>query len=295
LVSLLLCFFATAAVADTQAAVADTQAIVQFGLITDVHANDMDSPVEGKVMVHFADRLATFAEAMNAWPAEFVVELGDFVNGNFVMGALGDPARIPGILQQAEVALSAFTGPVYHVLGNHDVYDLRKDEIQTVLGMARTYYSFDQGAYHFVVLDAQFETTGEPLADTFWRVLGTIPTEELDWLRSDLAATAYPTIVFVHQPIDSDLDTIAGGPPISNHLEVQAVLASSGAVIAVFQGHDHEFRHQVLEGVHYVTFNAFVDETEPTPLTYARVRLDPTERTIEIDGEGLQDDLAIHY
>ena len=110
-----------------------------------------------------------------------------------------------------------------------------------------------------------------------------------------MAATAYPTIVFVHQPIDSDLDTIAGGPPISNHLEVQAVLASSGAVIAVFQGHDHEFRHQVLEGVHYVTLNAFVDETEPTPLTYARVRLDPTERTIEIDGEGLQDDLAIHY
>jgi hypothetical protein len=268
---------------------------VHFGLITDVHANDANSPAEGKVMVNYAERLEEFGELMNAWQADFVVDLGDFVNGNFVMGALGDPARIPGILEQANAALRTYTGPIYHVIGNHDVYDLTKDQIESILGMDRTYYSFDRGAYHFVVLDAQFETSGDPLGNTFWRVLGTIPPEELDWLRTDLSSTTSPTLVFVHQPIDSDLDTIAGGPPISNHLEVQSILTSVGNVIAVFQGHEHVFRHQVLDGIDYVTFTAFVDETVPTPLTYAKITLDPSAQTIEIDGEGLQPDLTISY
>jgi len=269
--------------------------IVRIGVIADVHAHDADSPAEGKVMTNYGERLSVFVEAMNAWPAETVVELGDLVNGNFILGALGDAARIPGILEDAMGYLDPLDCPLVHVIGNHDVYDLDKATYLEILGEQTTYYSFDLGAFHFVVLDVQFETTGEPLAHTFWRVLGTVPEFELHWLREDLAARDRPTVVLVHQPIDSELDTLAGGPPISNNHEVQALLEEAGNVIAVFQGHDHENRYAEINGIHYVTFVEFTDHVGGSPVSFAYVQLDATARTITIDGVGLQESWQLTY
>jgi len=276
-------------------ATADADDVVRIGVIADVHAHDADSPAEGKVMTNYGERLAVFVEAMNAWPAETVVELGDLVNGNFIMGPLGDAARIPGILEDAMTYFEPLGCPLVHVIGNHDVYDLDKPTYLEILGEEATYYSFDLGAFHFVVLDAQFETTGEPLAYTFWRVLGTVPTFELDWLRADLASTEKPTVVLVHQPIDSEFDTLAGGPPISNNHEVQALLEEAGNVVAVFQGHDHENRYEQINGIHYVTFVEFTDHVGGSPVSFATVELDAAARTITIDGVGMQESLQFTY
>jgi len=72
---------------------------LNIGIVTDIHAHDTDSPIEGKVMTNYPERLEAFVEAMNTWPADLVIELGDFVNGNFVLGApIGAPERIVTIL-----------------------------------------------------------------------------------------------------------------------------------------------------------------------------------------------------
>ena len=97
--------------------------IVRIGLITDTHAHDLDSPLEGKWMSHTGERLSAFTTAMNAWEPDFVIELGDFINGWVVLGAdPGDPARIPDILAWADGLYNKFDGPAYHVIGNHDLY-----------------------------------------------------------------------------------------------------------------------------------------------------------------------------
>ncbi len=76
-----------------------TPSVVRFGLFTDLHAHDIDSPLDGKWMTHTAERLNAFTDAMNADSVDFVIELGDFINGWVVFGAdPGDPARIPSIL-----------------------------------------------------------------------------------------------------------------------------------------------------------------------------------------------------
>ncbi|MFC2077948.1 metallophosphoesterase family protein [Candidatus Bipolaricaulota bacterium] len=269
--------------------------IVRIGIVTDVHVHDVDSPAEGKVMTNHAERLTAFVEAMNAWPADAIVQLGDLINGNFVMGALGDPARIPDLLAAAATILNTFAGPVHHVGGNHDFYDLSFQEYTEILGLETIAFSFDLGGFHFAVLDAEHEPDGSHYDHVFLRVKGHVPPSQLEWLRDDLAGTELPTIVLIHQPLDSDFDALAGGPPVANHLDVRAVLAESGAVVAVFQGHDHENRHSVIDGIHYVTFAAMVDHTEPSPPTWAQVIFDPASQTITIEGFGDQESYEFSY
>ena len=270
---------------------------VRIGIITDVHAHDTESPVEHKVMSNYAERLDVFVDAMNAWPADAVIELGDLVNGAFVLGAEhGDPARIPQILDQAVAALAPLEPPLYYVLGNHDLYDLSKAQFLEGVGRERTYGSFDLGGFHVVLLDAEYnDPDGSDYDHVFMRVKCRIPQEEIDWLREDLAATQRPTIVCLHQPLDSTFDPNAGGPPVVNHEQVQAILHGSGVVIAVFQGHDHDNHHQEIDGIHYLTFAAMVDHTDPTAPTWGQVTLDAEARTISVEGFGEQSDWKLGF
>lgn len=270
---------------------------LRVGLFTDLHANEGNSPGEGKVMVNFAERLTAFAEDMNAWGADLVIQLGDFVNGQYAqMEAYVPMERFPFILEDALAALGAYGGPTHHVIGNHDVYSLSKPEILEKTGAEATYYSFDAGGFHFVILDAQFAKDGTDLAYSFWVIYGTVPASQVDWLRDDLAATELPTIVCIHQPLDIESSTLTGENPIvTNNAEVKSVLAESGAVIAVLQGHEHENRHSVIDGIHYVTFQAMVDHTEPTVPAWARITFDGAARTISIAGHGDQADLVLDY
>jgi len=208
---------------------------------------------------------------------------------------LGEPERIEGILIDAVALITAFDGPAHYVIGNHDVYDLSKDQILAATGAESTYYSFDMGGFHFVILDAQFDKNENDYEHIAWMVQGLIPTIEMEWLQADLAASNLPTVVFVHQPLDSDFAMLAGGPPVSNHLAVQDVLAADGEVIAVFSGHAHDSNYSEINGIHYLTIAAMVDHDEPTPLTWAMVTLDADAGTILIDGEGIQPDLELSF
>ncbi len=268
---------------------------LQIGIFADLHAHDTDSPNEGKVMIDYKERLEACVEAMNAWPADLVIQLGDLVNGRYVMGApFGEPERIMGILEEAEEIYAKFNGPRYYVLGNHDIYDLSKEEFLERVEASSLYLSFDAGGYHIVILDAQYNKKGEDLSHTFWVVQGNIPQGELDWLIDDLANTDKPTIVCVHQPLDIDFNLLAGGSTIANTEEVKAILRDSGVVIAVFQGHDHANRYSLIDGIHYLTFEALFEENEEAP-SWAYVTLDPGTRTITITGEGEQADWELPY
>ena len=270
---------------------------VRIALFTDAHVHDTDSPVEGKVMTNYAERLGTFVEVANAWPADIAIELGDLVNGAFVMGpGYGDPTRIPSILEAGLASLSGLDAPMHYVLGNHDLYDLSKAEFLATIGQEEAYYSFDLEGFHFVIIDAEFNDPDESDFDhVFMRVKCRIPVAELEWLANDLAATGLPTVVSIHQPLDAEFDPNAGGPPVVNNAEVRQILSDSGVVIAVFQGHDHTNVYAEIDGIHYVTFAAMVDHTVPGPATWAQISLDLEARTISIEGFGLQDDYELGF
>lgn len=267
--------------------------IVRFGLITDTHAHDLDSPLEGKWMSHTEERLSAFITAMNEWAPDFVIELGDFINGWVVLGAdPGDPARIPDILTWADELYDQFDGPAYHVIGNHDLYNLDKSQYLNVLEMDTMYYSFDAGSYHFIVIDVQYAEDGSNLAHTYTGVAGFVPEPEFEWLRVDLKAAERPTIVFVHQMLDDFIEEW-GRATVLNQIALQQLFAADGDVIAVFQGHDHANVHNVIDGIHYVTFEALVDQE--TPPSWASITLDTLAQTITIAGTGDQASYVLEY
>ena len=269
---------------------------VRFGLITDIHAHDIDSPLEGKWMSHTEERLTGFTAAMNAWAPDFVIELGDFINGWVVLGAEpGDPARIPDILVWANGLYNQFQGPAYHVIGNHDLYNLDKSQYLEILEMEATSYSFDVGSYHFVVLDVQFAADGSPLKNTFTGVAGFVPEAQFEWLRADLFATDSPTIICVHQPLDESEEEIEawGRATVLNQTALQALFVEDGDVIAVLQGHEHANQHQIINDIHYITFEAMVDQGAPA--TWAQITLDPQSHSLAIEGIGVQESYQLTY
>ncbi len=79
-----------------------------------------------------------------------------------------------------------------------------------------------------------------------------IDPEQIEWLRSDLAATRNPTIVLVHQM----LDEIWEGGAVPNRAEVRRVLEESGKVVAVIQGHAHQDAHEIRNGILYWRVNS---------------------------------------
>ncbi|MCH5374011.1 MAG: alkaline phosphatase, partial [Planctomycetes bacterium] len=137
------------------------------------------------------------------------------------------------------------------------------------VGQDASYYSFDFGGYHFVVLDACFRSDGVAYGrKNFEWTDANIPPTQLAWLREDLAGATEPAIVFVHQRLD-----VGDHYGIKNAAAVRAIFKATENVLAVFQGHNHRNDHKLIDGVHYCTLAAMVEGSGPENSAYAAVDL----------------------
>lgn len=255
---------ATAAAPARAGSAREETAGLRFGLVTDLHY--ADKPPAGTR--HYRETPAKLAEAAEAFRREkvdFLVELGDLID------AADSVEAELGYLDRIDREFAAIAGRRHYVLGNHCVDMLTKDEFLGRVGQGRSFFSFDAGDHHFVVLDACFRSDGAPYGrkNSDWKDAN-IPPHEVDWLRDDLAATDRPTIVLAHQRLDV-------GPPygVRNAPEVRAILEGSGRVRAVFQGHSHKNDHREIAGVHYVTLVGMIEGSGAASNGYAVVELDP--------------------
>lgn len=119
------------------------------------------------------------------------------------------------LFPEYERAVTRMGIPFGQVVGNHDLdFKVDGDGASTATferHFGPSWYSFNRGEYHYVVLD-----------DVFWYgtgYLGYVPEEQLAWLAADLAwvERGAPVMVFLHIPL---LPTIAARhaerPQISN-------------------------------------------------------------------------------
>lgn len=164
-----------------------------FVQMTDVHLDTVSE--------HRAFFEQTLEEIEEIAPA-FVMVTGDLVKG-------ADGATISQAQQwfdAYENSISQLEIPIYHALGNHDVVGIHCEGVgENEPGyneemfrcyFGPTYYSFDWGPYHCVVLDPN-EWVDEA---QFYR----IPDYELEWLQQDLAhREGKPLLVFFHEPTTS--------------------------------------------------------------------------------------------
>jgi predicted phosphodiesterase len=251
----------------------------RFGIVTDSHYADADT-IGSRYYRHSLDKLTECVELMNAQKVDFLVELGDFKDQN------NPPVeqRTITYLRAVEKVFQKFNGPTYHVLGNHDIDSISKEQFlnnvdNTNIDSSKSYYSFDFNRVHFVVLDANYRTDGTDYDHGNFNWTDTnIPPTELNWLRQDLAAAHGPAIVFIHQLLDG-----TGSVYVNNAAEIRQILEQSGKVTAVFQGHHHEGSYSYIEGIHYYTLKAMVEGPSEKNNSYAIVEILP-DRNITVTG-----------
>lgn len=167
--------------------------------------------------------------------------------------------------------------PIYHTLGNHDIFGRDKKASETTgnepnygrkwflknFGYERTYRSFDQAGWHFIILDS---IDLKPDGDEF---TARISGEQLAWLKDDLAASkGKNTVVVSHVPVmsvanyfDSDDEEWAkGGPDLKvsskrMHVdcrELEAMFRAHGGIKLCLSGHLHLLDRCTYNGITYI-------------------------------------------
>lgn len=250
----------------------DDRTMLRVGLITDLHY--ADKPPAGTR--HYRETPGKLEEAALTFEKErpaFLVELGDFID------AADSVQTERGYLRTINRPFTSIHKDRHYVLGNHCVDTLTKTEFLEEVEQKQSYYSFDRGGFHFVILDACFRSDGTPYQrKNFKWTDANIPAAELEWLKADLNATDKPTIVFAHQRLD-----VSNNHGVKNNKAVRTVLEAAGNVLAVFQGHSHQNDLKEIGGIHYCTLVAMVEGAGADNNGYSIMDIQPNG-TIHLKG-----------
>ncbi len=247
----------------------DGKAKLSFGIVTDVHYADTDPNGSRKYRESLA-KMTEFVKLMNDKKVDFIIELGDLKDQ-------GKPITEESTLMYLvaiEKVYGQFYGLRYHVLGNHDVDSISKEQFlarveNTGIAKGSTHYSFDMKGIHFVVLDANYSADGSDYDHgKFNWTDANVPLKQLNWLKKDLASSTKPVITFVHQQLD-----VTGSTGVKNGPQVRQVLQDSKRALAVFQGHHHAGHYSYIEGVHYYTLKGMVEGSGDQNNSYAIVEV----------------------
>ncbi len=129
--------------------------------------------------------------------------------------------------------------PVYYVPGNHDMnLDARedKDSLDTFKNyIGATYYSFNYGKVHFVVLDAM----EYPSKDTGGSYAGKVDATQLQWLANDLSFVPMDHLIVLnlHIPLVSDINRSSKKHQVENRKAINVLLKGRRAISLA--GHTH--------------------------------------------------------
>lgn len=235
---------------------------LRVGLITDLHYADK-APAGTR---HYRETLGKLNEAAQQFQkdqATVLVELGDLID------AADSVSVEQGYLKTINEQFAAICKDRHYVLGNHCVDTLHKEEFLGTVGQDASYYSFERGAYHFVVLDSCFRSDDKPYGRrNFKWTDANVPKAELDWLAEDLQNTDKHVIVLAHQRLD-----VSNNHGVRNNPVVRSILEQSGRVLAVFQGHSHANDLKQINGIHYCTLVAMVEGSGPHNNGYSLLEL----------------------
>ncbi|BDD12537.1 alkaline phosphatase (plasmid) [Fulvitalea axinellae] len=229
--------------------------LVSFGMITDSHYADRPRHNER----YYRDSMAKMKECvrvLNSVKPDFAVHLGDFKDQD----AKPSERRTMKYLRDFERAYADFDGDRFHVLGNHDMDSLSKEQFlanvtNSGIGKDRAHYSFMRKGVRFIVLDGCYTKAGVSYDhDNFKWDDSQIPESQLEWLKAELSADRAPTVVFIHQQLLGEKTHM-----VLNADKVRKILSDSGQVLAVFQGHAHVDTQHTENGIHYCTLPAMCD------------------------------------
>lgn len=256
---------------------------LRFGIITDIHYSERDS-YGTRYFKQSIDKIKSAIEVFNRSELDFIIELGDFKDQD------SKPERDNTLkyLDTIEAVYQTFNGPVYHVLGNHDMDSISKEEFLNRTSNhgdadKKANYSFVCGGIKCIVLDANYSEDGSPYdTGNFDWTKAFIPKNQQEWLQNELSSDHKPVLIFVHQLLDS-FSGVEKALCVGNADEVIPILENYGNVLAVFQGHHHPGNYSFRNGIHYWTMKGMIEGSIPDNNSFAIVEVNRTG-DISIDG-----------
>ena len=208
-----------------------------FLFMTDIHMRHGDARTAFNMVIDTANKIA----------ADFILTGGDLIFD----AMRGNVEKSDSLFQLYKEAVSHFTVPVYHCIGNHDLFgiyevsptdsthpDYKSGMFERHLG--DSYYSFDHKGWHFMVLNS-FETENHAWKTKFGET-------QLAWIREDLSKIRpeTPVAVVVHVPLITVYDLYhpkEGQDPVVidlfDDMQEFFTLFSDYNLKLVLQGHKH--------------------------------------------------------
>ncbi len=266
-----------------------TTETLTLGFVSDLHFGP-EARFEGKLRkltAHAGSLAAAAVTAVDRVGVDALVNLGDDIEDE---SRDLDLARY----QECQATLRHSKAPLVNVAGNHDLIHLKARDLlhawEGSLGAPRSlYYSFDLRGWHLAVLHT-VERRDVDIA---------VSSEQLEWLRADLAAARRPTVVLMHHSASEqeleDSRWFSKAPHLAlvkNRADLRAVLEASGEVRAVFNGHLHRNHCDVIRGIPYVTVQSLVENLEDDApglpaATWAVARLTESRVVVRVRGNDL--------
>lgn len=220
----------------------------EFSFLTDIHLKpEMNAPRGFQMAI----------DKVNQLNPDFVITGGD----NVFDVMRGNQQRADSLFTLYKNMVKGFTMPVYHAVGNHDLFAIytespeKEDHPDYKYGMferyfGKTYYSFNHKGWHFIILNSLDVTEDQ-------KYRGHFHEEQLVWLKSDLEKTGSltPIVVVSHIPVLSVRGQVtgSGGPMIDNVAEVFKMLENHNLKL-ILQGHIHWKEYGcVSDRIYYIT------------------------------------------
>ncbi|KAL8529939.1 hypothetical protein ACS0TY_007129 [Phlomoides rotata] len=269
--------------------------LASFGVISDVQYADIpDGRSFLGVPRYYRHSLLVLQRAVNKWNEErlkFVINFGDTVDG------FCPKDQSLSVVNNIVDEYSRFNGPVYHMIGNHCLYNLPREKLLPLLNIrgrdSLAYYDFSPvPEYRFVVLDGydisaigwpkdhpntlkaiNFLKERNPNSDKnspdgllgldrrFLMFNGAVGREQLEWLDrvlQDATKKEQKVVVCCHLPLDARASS--NEALLWNYNEVMDVIHRYECVKVCLAGHDHKGGYSVdAYGVHHRILEAALE------------------------------------
>jgi len=189
------------------------------------------------------------ASAINAHHADLVLCGGDMITDGYQSSAATVAPRWDAY---KEMHAAIKPEPAF-ILGNHDIVGVEpadgstpaenpRADVMAQMNVTDTYRSFNQGGYHFILLDSVQVTADE------FKYRGYIDDVQMNWLKDDLdkVTPGTPIVLMTHMPLLTSFFQATGGVEapvpsnrgVVNNREVLAAFSEHNLLL-VLQGHLH--------------------------------------------------------
>ena len=219
---------------------------MKIGLFSDSHYSSALLTCGVRYNSLSLDKIRNGYEEFSRCGCDLVICLGDLTDSE--EDHLEETRRLGEI---ADI-MSAFPFPTLCLMGNHDAFTFTEEEFYSVLGEDKRPRRIDTEDKVLMFIDGCYFSCGKRYSpgDKNWRDTY-FPFR--DRLEKELTEADKEVILFSHQNIDLSAPS---DHRMSNAEELNGIIAASGKVSAVYQGHYHKGLRSRSSGIDFITLPA---------------------------------------